>query len=576
MKLKTTISIILTAILAGSLSLPASNGDVFDKGIEAFNAGEWNTAASRFQLAATQAPHDEVVRLTAGVALANVKRYSDAIRQFRSAAQLAPEGILPQLLLDGAYTQIGDAGSARQAHNNSSMMLDSGRAFGGSQSSDRVLSASLVRYPTNSIAVCLLGDSYQLQGKLDEAKKEYAKASSLAPKWAKPIFNLGLANLDSDPKSAAESFNRAIAMDPSNSRAYLWLGDAYLKQKQFDKAVEAYSTVQNDKALRAEALTRIGNAQMQAGNYAEANRQFIVAQQDAPSDPRPVAGQAQVFQNTGDLSQAESKYNQAGTMLEKQKAAPGSQAVVKEQIAAVQSAQGRYHDATSNSAAAFDLKPTLSNAALVAQTQQQAKLLDSGIAQNESALQKNPKDIRAMLYLLAAYKTRGDNTRRLDMAVQLTKADPTNAPTYLIEAAFAHANMGEIQKSLDNFVSAFDASVPTAWPNIASAARQCGVLNALTNRCAASYAKTSNVRTGKILFELQSAIPDAAGMISTAENLIKSSSEDLSLWLRLGEAYERAGQKANAITVYTKIASDPDMAAASAARARLNALQGGK
>lgn len=574
MKLKTVFILIITSVLAGGLSVPASNDDSFAKGIDAFDAGRWTPAADLFRKAATERPQDEVVRLTTGVALANIRRYPEAAEQFEWAVRISPEGVIPLLLLDGTYSEIGNAAAARQARGKANAIISSGRAFGARQSSDRMLADSLVRYPRNAIAACLLGDSYQLQGKLESAKAQYSRASSLSPLWAKPIFNLGLSNLPTDAKSAEASFGRVIELDPSNSRAYLWLGDAYLKQRRTDKAVDAYTTAGKDKALLGEAQTRIGNAQMQAGNYQAAQEVFSTAASNAPQDARPLAGQAQVYQNTGQYKAAESKNDEAGALLTQNSAPAGSQAVVSKQRAEIQAAQGRMADADENYSLAYKLQPNFSNATALAGARKQANALPESVASCEAALRKNPRDTRAMIYLLAAYKLNGNAQGRLDMALRLLRADPANAGTYYSEAGCARMALRDETAALDAFSQALEIGDAATWEATARSAKECGALDKLAARYDRAFAQSSSSRAGKALFDMFSVQGDAARMVSTAEKLSTLAPDDASVLLRLGEAYERAGRNGDALAVYAKVASGPSAAAAAAARARIGVLKG--
>jgi len=558
------------------MAVPASNDDIFAKGIDEFDAGRWVPSADLFCKAAIERPRDEVVRLTTGVALANVKRYAEAADQFNWAVRIAPEGVILLLLLDGTYGEMGRLAEAKQARGRADAILASGKAFGRPQSSDRALADSLVMYPRNAIAACLLGDSYQLQGKLETAKEHYAKAASLAPAWTKPVFNLGLANLPTDAKAAEASFVRVIEREPSNSRAYLWLGDAYLKQKKTDKAVEAYSAAAKDKALLPEAQIRIGNAQMQAGNFAVAQQWFEDAASNAPQDPRPVAGQAQVSQNLGRLADAEGKYDQAGKLLTENASRPGSQAVVLNQQAAVQAARGKTSDANLNRARAFELQPTLSNGYALAWSFKQANELPDSVASNQAALKRNPNDVRAMVYLLAAYKLEANAKGGLEMATRLVKADPANAGTYYAEIGCAKMALADEKGALDAFAKAIDAGDATSWEATARAAKECGALDQLISRYDRTFALRNDLRAGKAVFEMISVKGDAALTTAVGEKLARRAPDDPYVLLRLGEAYEKAGRTSEALAVYAKAAMLPNAAAATVAKARIKALKAGK
>lgn len=563
------ILILLVVLLAAG---PAWAPDSFVDGLASFNAGEWEPAASQLAAAARLRPSDSVVRMTAGVALAHLKRYQEAADQFSAAAKLPTDGVLPYLLLDGVYGEMGKAAESKRARDAASSLLNSGRAFNTGTSSDRVLIKSLARYPQNAIGHCLLGDMYQMQNKLALAREHYEKASKLAPKWVKPVFNMGMANLQTDPKAAEDQFGQVIQMDPSNRHAYLWKGEALLQQNDVGQAITFYSEAAKDKSLAPEARTRIGNAQLRAGNYAAAKKEFDVAAKQAPQDPRPIAGRAQALQNDGKLAEAELNYQQAAEVSVKNSVPAPSQSVIQNNLADVQMQQGKLSDANSNFALGFELNPTPANADTLASNQMRVNVLPGEIAKRESALAKNPKDMPSMLYLLSAYRLSGNVIGRIQMAQRLLKRDPSNAPHYYAEIGAAQMSQGNATEAVDAYVKALDSGNAASWATTAQLAAQSGALKALSDKVEASFKATRKATRGLMLFELQSEQRDAEGMIATAETLIKLNPDQQSYWLRLGEAYELAGNTGLAITAYSKASSGPSPEASAAARARVEAL----
>lgn len=550
-------------------AIPAAVEDNFARGIDEFDAGRWSAAADLFCKAANERPRDEVAHLTAGVALATIGRYAEAARQFEAAVRIAPEGVVGWMLLDRAYAEMGRVAESKHARSIANELLASGKAFGAAGSSDRALAESLAKYPRNAIAECLLGDSLQLQGKLDAAKQRYVKAAALAARWTKPLFNLGLANLPTDPKAAEGNFQQVIALDPSNSQAQLWLGDALLKQGRLEEAIKAYSIAGKDKSLLAESQIRIGNAQMQAGNLREAQHFFANAATNAPRDPRAVAGIAQTYQNMGQPQAAEANYDRANQIT----GLPGSQAVVLNQMAQVQEAQGKTVAAKQSYNRAFELRPTPANAYALAESLNRSNTLAESIASYEAELVRNPNDTRAMVFLLAAYKVNGNTKGRLDMAQRLVKADPANAATYHAEIGCARMALGDEKGAMDAFAAAIDSGDSVTWQATGRAAGECGALDKLITNYDDIFAKRGDIRAGKVVFELVSVKADTKLAVEVGRKLAARAPDDSSVLLRLGEACERDGQTSEAIAAYTKVTTLQDPAAASVARARINALK---
>ncbi|MGC8862423.1 MAG: tetratricopeptide repeat protein [Armatimonadota bacterium] len=572
MKVKTAAILIVFAAMGWIGAQPAWAPDAFSSGLALFNAGEWTRAASQLVAAASIQPNDVVVRLTAGVALANIKRYPEAAEQFKAAALIEPDGILPHLLLDGVYAEMGNQAESRRSREEVRRLISEGRAFGLPTSSDQALLRSLEKYPHNAIARLLLGDLYQLQGNLGPARAQYEKASQLSPKWAKPVFNLGMADLKVNPQQAEKRFSQAIRMDPANKRTYLWLGDALLEQNRTSKAIEAYNQAAKDKGLAAEAQTRIGNAQLRARNFLPAREAFARAAKYAPHDPRPIAGQAQVFQSEGKLKQAEEKYSQAAEVLAKNRAPASSQAIVQTQLGTVQAEQGKVEDAIANLKRAFELHPTRSNAETLVAAQQKAGRLAEAVAETEAILERDSTNVPSMIYLLSAYRATGSQLRRIDIANRLIKADPANASTYYAELGAAYVAAGNIADGIEAYVRAFETGGPTTWEDTARSAASAGVLGQVKDRVDNAFKASGKERTGVILFEIQSVRKDAQGMIAAAEALTELNPNQPTHWLRLGQAYEQAGNKNLALAAYSKAASGSDPDAAAAARARMESI----
>lgn len=566
----------VTAVALGAFRGPAATTDPFAAGLSEFNSGAWQAAADLLASAAKQKPTDAVRRIAAGVALANVKLYEAAAEHFEAASKLAPDAALPRMLYEATCSEIGKAkgGAPVAPRPATGPALKRLSPPAGQDRLTRALTQSLLAYPNNAIAQCLLGDIAQLQGDLAAAKEHYAAASRLAPKWPKPVFNMGIADLTTDPKAAEAELSQAANMDPTNLRTYLWLGDAQLRQGNYGKALQTYKKAESDPSLAAEARMRIGNGQMQAGNYSIANEQFDMAAQQAPGDPRPIAGQAQTLQKMGKPKEAERKYSEAAQIVQSGDGDPTSQAYLQSQIATVQEEQGKYSQAASNYALGFELHPTRAYADALASAQQKAGTLGINATQNELALKKNPDSVPTMIYLLSTYRISGNAQATVDMATRLVKADPANASTYYRDIGAARVMLGQTDDAVDAFCRSFELGNALTWPDTVNSAARCGVLGLVQKRYEAAFAAKPDRAKGAILMETQQAMGDTNGVVATARKLVEMYSDDAVLWLRLGEAHECAGDKEAAESAYTRAAAGSNAEAASLAKARLAEIKG--
>ena len=252
---------------------------------------------------------------------------------------------------------------------------------------------------------------------------------------------------------------------------------------------------------------------------------------------------------------------------------PASQALVQNQMAVVNAEMGQYDDAAANYQTGYRFQPTRDNAYALAVTQQKASLLGKGIAEDEAALVKNPKDTQAMLYLLSAYRLKRNYIGQIDMAGRLIKSDPANAWAYHAEAGAAWMSLGNAENAVDAYSRALELGSPVTWSDTASSARQSGALGLVREKYDTLFAASGKVEEGMVLFDLQSAQGDVHGMIDTGLVLVQAHPDRPTLWLRLGEAYERAGKVDLAQVAYSRAASGANAEAASAARSRLEFLR---
>jgi tetratricopeptide (TPR) repeat protein len=76
----------------------------------------------------------------------------------------------------------------------------------------------------------------------DDADALHAAARSLRPKTANDLFRQGCdLALQHEFKKAIPLFRDATQVDPQHFRAWLWLGNCYVEQLQFDDAADSYS-----------------------------------------------------------------------------------------------------------------------------------------------------------------------------------------------------------------------------------------------------------------------------------------------------------------------------------------------
>ncbi len=573
MKIKLFILLSITVVITFAVAETVNSAhdiDLFARGIEDFNAGRWDEAANSFSLAASQTANDIVVRLTAGISLSHLKKYSDAEKQFEAAKALYPKSVIPNLLLEGVYQSQGHIEKARtlriQTFRNQTQSINTGGI-------EIALESSVNRYPKNAIAYCLLGDLYQLKGDMENAKVYYLMASDLSPKWPKPVFNYGMVLIKSDPYAASLLFRRAIEMDPNNGNIWLWLGDAQAKLNEFKEAIGSYNKAAQDTTLAYEAKIRIANIQLKLQDYLDADANFSQVQQMMPNDPRPLVGQAQIMKQKGDLDQAEKKYKKAADVSKLNANSSATQAVIANNIAQVQIEKGDVDSAIRNLREAFKLSPTRKNADALVSMEVSGGKLAEGINTYENIINKSAYNRDALTYLNSAYRVSGNYSARLIIIKKLIKADKTNAHLYFSDLGETQACMGASNEALDSFLKSLEMGSNASWVHTIRSAFSLGLAEKLTQKYSQLFSSGKNKqRIGTILYEIYMArnMPNEA--ISIIKQLINIDSSIAANWLKLGIAYESQGAIDKAIDAYSVAAESKDIESAAVAKNQINRL----
>lgn len=299
-----------------TLAVPTQSVVLLRQGDKELRTGSLNEAAQAYARAVLADPQDPLARMTAGVALAELGMHSDAVMQFRKATEYAEDDPIASLLLQGALLQTGDGAEAQEIGHD--VVRRWGKSGGGlnTQASVRRLTEATKAAPQSPVFHLLLGDAYQLSDEFGRAETEYKTAIILAPRWAKPRVNLGLALLarrQSD--EAVRTFEQALALDPANAQARVWKGDAERQSGRGGDAIETYrpllSTPGLPRAIATQARTGIGLAFASVGKVERALDSLDQAQKLSPADPTPSALKGEIQVKNGNFTAAAGAFGNA-------------------------------------------------------------------------------------------------------------------------------------------------------------------------------------------------------------------------------------------------------------------------
>jgi len=226
------------------------------------------------------------------------------------------------------------------------------------------------------------------------------------------------AGLPSDQEKAlVRELAQRMAEDPQDSRGWVLLGAAYVRQGRYDEAVAAYESAKTRKPGDAEILSALGEAEvLQNGGEIteEARANFEAALKIAPDDVRARYFIALAKAQAGDFDGAV-----AGWQALIASAPPDSpwKASVEAQIAQARKSQEQAGEV---------LGPGVAEAAAKLSPAERQAMIERMVDGLAARLQKSPNDLQGWLRLARSYSVLGDAGKAvvaLDRAAQQFRGD---------------------------------------------------------------------------------------------------------------------------------------------------------
>ncbi len=233
----------------------------------------------------------------------------------RTASWVRPAlAVLLVALAGGAWLYwSGKAGPSFSAGKPGSAATDAGSGKSLKALSDEQLERMVAqatqqteKEPKNTSAWAMLAHSYEMLGKFSEATKAYSQLALLLPKDAQVLADyadvLAVANGRSFKGEPFELLQRALVMDPKNTKALVLAGSAYMEQDDAKQAVaflERARATSTDADFQRQIDASIAQAKAPAGPVAVAS-----AAAGAPASA-PVAASVSVGHVSGRVWLAE-------------------------------------------------------------------------------------------------------------------------------------------------------------------------------------------------------------------------------------------------------------------------------
>lgn len=222
---------------------------------------------------------------------------------------------------------------------------------GRSADAARIYTAILVDHPQHINALNNLAVIYSEQHRLTEAEELLHRSLAIEPQQVTAWLNLcsAVETQAAREQDAVHYAEQAVRLAPTDSRPYLYLCKALLRQGYPTKALEVISQAAAIDPRNADIHYRIGLCHMQLEDYQSAAQAFELALAINPRHSDTFHALSELFFSLNDLAAAEEACLQAI-------ASSSSQAIYPELLAKILFAQDRYQEAENTYNTAQELR----------------------------------------------------------------------------------------------------------------------------------------------------------------------------------------------------------------------------
>lgn len=196
--------------------------------------------------------------------------------------------------------------------------------------STRIATELAQRAPQSYQAHELKAEALEMQGKWDEATKEYERVLQQNPDAPGIHFRLGrllLSKPNPGPdmaKQAKKEFEAELNIDPSNAGAEYVLGELARESQQWAEAVQHFSRATKLDAGFGDAFLGLGQSLISSQKYADAVAPLQTAVKLEPENPATHYLLATAYSRTGQKQEAEKEFAIHRRMVQKSPAGQDS------------------------------------------------------------------------------------------------------------------------------------------------------------------------------------------------------------------------------------------------------------
>ncbi len=140
-----------------------------------------------------------------------------------------------------------------------------------------------------------LAYAYTALKRPDEARAEYERATALDPKMSEAFLNLGILLSEKDPAAAVAPLRRAVELLPAQSRPRFLLGLAQERSGDIPAATDSYEAALRLDPRDVETVIHLGNLYVGLKRYGDAESKFRAALELEPKSSPALLGLAQTL-----------------------------------------------------------------------------------------------------------------------------------------------------------------------------------------------------------------------------------------------------------------------------------------
>jgi tetratricopeptide (TPR) repeat protein len=445
-------------------------------------------AENTFKEAIAKEPRSVDAHLALGTFYEAKRDVVSAERELKAAVDLAPAGSLSSFTLANFYLREGKSTAGKQLlgeitkkapgflpawHRIAEVSLAEGRF----DDTAKAVEVILKKNPSDLNALLLRGRMRLAKSETAEAIQDFQQILKLEGRVAAVHYQLALAHLQAgntqqaraelneatnvDPNfteasllgaeldirtgavaPAIEALQRTTANRPSEVRAYVLLGLAYLSSREPIKAMETYRKIVELAPQDPRGPYLVGVSLLAQGKRVEAQREFETSLAMAPAFAEPLAQLVSV-------AWAEKKLDVAFQRVQRQiKLVPNS-GELQVLLGETHRVRGDLTHAETAYLKALELQPRLFEPYLkLAELYTQTGNDEQALAKLEGALRANPQSLPALMLSGNIYERRGDFSRAQEAYEKVLAVNPRFGPAANNLAYLLTAHGGDKEKAL--------------------------------------------------------------------------------------------------------------------------------